>query len=104
MVYVFLYPEIIFGGLKQHQFITLQSCRSVSHWAKIKASTELCSFPEPLGESVSLPFLAARGYLPSLALGLFPPSSKPATLYLSLTVLVLGNFPQRIGEIKFQLH
>lgn len=66
----------------------------------------LCSFPEIVrGGSVSLPCLASRGHLHSLAHGPLPLSSKPATLHLSDHSRVTSPYDHhRKGSPLFRIH
>lgn len=70
------------SGLKQHKFIVSQFSRSEvwngSHWANVKVSVLLGSFPRgSRGDSIFSPFLASRGCPDSWAHDPLP-SSKPA--------------------------
>ena len=65
-----------------------------SSWAKFKVLVNRATFLSggSRGESDFLPFLASRGYLPSLAPGLLP-SSKPTLMDCILFVMPSSLFP-----------
>lgn len=74
-------------GLRQHQFMTLQFCRSEVH----SGLAGQCSFWKLQGRSIPLPFPASRSHLRSLTHGSLS-VSRPATPW-SLTPLPLSCLP-----------